>query len=807
MIIRSLHLHPFAGIANQTYDFSPGLNVVLGPNEAGKSTLVRAIITTLFESTAYNKVHWRKVLEQFRPRPAGDTFRVRLELTTPDGDFSVQKSWGADTHSELILPTGQTLNQVSDVDQRLEDLLVLKQGTWRNILISRQAALSATLRDLDTSGDETADLAQLLRKTAFNTDGVSIEQLEQSIAASLEDTGQRWDSLAEGPENGRGINNPWKKGVGSLLKAWYVHQQLLAQRRDIEEYERRVDDTARLLGQLTDEEKVLSAFVTEYQPIVESAEKRRGLSSQLQLAKDREDRFRKIQTAWPEHEHRKKQLLKTIPTLEKSLVALRTERAAYHSYQKSASTRNKLEQFEKAELEKQTLESQLKKFGNVSAQTFEELENAITARDKLRASLKAGKLSLSFQSSVDLAVEVQNGVDEPYQDKAGRQQPLHLNAEGRVVLKTADWELQVESGDGSFTSSKQEYDATTDRIDELLKKVDADSAESARQRRFEFDAISREIDSQQKIIRQILGGQTIEELKAELGEDMAVPERTIDEIDENIRDREREHGQQQVELQQVSGEIEKWQAEFESEDAILDAILDARQNRKSLEKELEELPLLPAEVDDFDALIFDYRAKRARVTEIREQELPTVKTEQATLTATAPDNSTKEIDEAISDAEAAFLHERHRLRALERVSSVFQRLRAELDSGTLDPWTTRMSTTIHRLTSGRYKRVDVNQSVAERSAEFELPHELLSMGTRSSVGLAIRLSMAAHFMEGRNGFLVLDDPMVDLDSDRQERTAEILKEFAEKKQVIVLTCHPAHAHLLSDKPICLDRTT
>ena len=65
--------------------------------------------------------------------------------------------------------------------------------------------------------------------------------------------------------------------------------------------------------------------------------------------------------------------------------------------------------------------------------------------------------------------------------------------------------------------------------------------------------------------------------------------------------------------------------------------------------------------------------------------------------------------------------------------------------------------------------------------------------------------MAAHFLEGLDGFLILDDPMVDLDTDRQRKTADILREFAEQKQVILLTCHEAHAELLTQSPLRITR--
>jgi len=47
----------------------------------------------------------------------------------------------------------------------------------------------------------------------------------------------------------------------------------------------------------------------------------------------------------------------------------------------------------------------------------------------------------------------------------------------------------------------------------------------------------------------------------------------------------------------------------------------------------------------------------------------------------------------------------------------------------------------------------------------------------------------------------MDDPLVDLDPDRQSKAAEAIKDFAEDKQLILLTCHPSHAKLLGGHQI------
>ena len=67
---------------------------------------------------------------------------------------------------------------------------------------------------------------------------------------------------------------------------------------------------------------------------------------------------------------------------------------------------------------------------------------------------------------------------------------------------------------------------------------------------------------------------------------------------------------------------------------------------------------------------------------------------------------------------------------------------------------------------------------------------------RADDTLALRLSMASYFLGDADGFLLLDDPLVDMDPGRQKAAAETLKAFAARRQLIVFTCHPRVADLL-----------
>jgi exonuclease SbcC len=63
--------------------------------------------------------------------------------------------------------------------------------------------------------------------------------------------------------------------------------------------------------------------------------------------------------------------------------------------------------------------------------------------------------------------------------------------------------------------------------------------------------------------------------------------------------------------------------------------------------------------------------------------------------------------------------------------------------------------------------------------------------------------MANRFLGGADGFVIMDDPLVNLDPDRQLKAAALLRVYAENRQVIIFTCHPAHAEILGGNLLLL----
>src|SRR5665213_3554816 len=90
MKLRTLRVDGFGRLAGRTFAFGPGLNVVVGPNEAGKSTLAAAIVASLYGLQRGEKDRWRPW--------TGNAYATALSYETADGaTWEVHRALERDT--------------------------------------------------------------------------------------------------------------------------------------------------------------------------------------------------------------------------------------------------------------------------------------------------------------------------------------------------------------------------------------------------------------------------------------------------------------------------------------------------------------------------------------------------------------------------------------------------------------------------------------------------------------------------------------------------------------------------------------
>jgi DNA repair exonuclease SbcCD ATPase subunit len=215
--------------------------------------------------------------------------------------------------------------------------------------------------------------------------------------------------------------------------------------------------------------------------------------------------------------------------------------------------------------------------------------------------------------------------------------------------------------------------------------------------------------------------------------------------------------------------------------------------------ELDGLPPLPEGFNSITDYLAILREKERCQSEVVDK-LSELKIEQAKLTGRAPSYTAEELRDELESKEREFQRKLAIGQALLRIRAKLQEVVAS--SGAGDPMQGLASTVaghFNNLTCGRYDGVKLDGATpVEISGPHVLETALLSQGTLGSLALATRLALAELYLDGMEGFLVLDDPFTDMDPARRRAAEHCLGEFAKQRQVIFFTCHPDHAREMEE---------
>ena len=122
MILRQLRVRRFKGIANQTFTFTPGLNVIYGPNESGKTTLMEALFAGLLMNPAQPPPDFASLARPWGEERLGELI---LEFETDGGAYLLRKDLEAGTALLQRQDRAESLDGAREIQQRIFDWLGL----------------------------------------------------------------------------------------------------------------------------------------------------------------------------------------------------------------------------------------------------------------------------------------------------------------------------------------------------------------------------------------------------------------------------------------------------------------------------------------------------------------------------------------------------------------------------------------------------------------------------------------------------------------------------------------------------------
>lgn len=807
MILKRLRLHPFAGTVDRTVEFAPGLNTLVGKNEAGKSTLVQALRKTLFTGTDLSAPKFAKEMKPFAPLPVGDTIRATLEFESSGTEWILTKCWNpAAPVCSLRSSDGIELTNPATVADKVHELLVFNQATYDNVLLTYQQRLSGTMDDLlEDRVKNTAELGAILRAVTSAAGGVSVEKLREACELEWKGAFGRWDRVADAPEDGRGISNPWKMGVGTILSAYYRWKRTedLLARATV--YETRIDQFVADMRVLQESLEQLTAYVESHRPLRMEAEKRMLAEGERQSLRKEMEELTTASREWPVSEAACTHLDEERNQLLEEHRHLKLEQQNAEAYLQQEPLRKSLEQAQRrhdALAEEQTKLDAMRQITDADIKALRDAESRI--RDiTIKIEAQHFALAVTARAPIHLGIA---GLNESRETDIAAGGSFKTNLRGFVSVDHKDLTLRVAPSAQEQESLEQLLAEATARRDEQCRKLGVQSLEDAlAQLQLLRDQKAR-VEQERTALRTITGRESFEAFQVRIaGLPDVRPGRVLAVINEQIEAVVREGKGKADEAKRTRERVAEYVARFGDQTHLQDELWNVRRRAEKHESELGAMSPLPPGVGDVRRFVREFDAK-AETRLMKEREWNALRLERAEYEKHQPERPMEELQTEVDSLRNAFEEEKKKGEAYGRIRHELERLLAETDGNTYEPVQRTVEQLLNDMTLHRYGSVVMDGAVpvAVQRGPVTLSLPLLSTGMKDLLALAVRLAMAAYFLKDERGFVIMDDPLVNLDPERQELAVACIRSFALRRQVIILTCHPHHAELLGGSPVSLE---
>ena len=177
MRLQRLRLHDLQRHENLDLEFAPGLTIVRGPNEAGKTTIERAIEYGLFRKVTAAGQDVEALHRWGAPAEAAPT--IKLDFVDDDGSAGVLEKTFAGARGKVELRIGgETVTDPAEVERQLADLTGIPSEKFFR---STAAVRHEELADLDRDESALRDRLQEAMSGADRGTGAARKKLSDAV--------------------------------------------------------------------------------------------------------------------------------------------------------------------------------------------------------------------------------------------------------------------------------------------------------------------------------------------------------------------------------------------------------------------------------------------------------------------------------------------------------------------------------------------------------------------------------------------------------------------------------------------------
>ncbi|HHV18239.1 MAG TPA: AAA family ATPase [Thermoanaerobacterales bacterium] len=804
MLIKSFSCSRFAGLKEINVQFEKGLNVILGPNESGKSTLVEGIYATLFKEPRLRMSvkSDREFHERFMPHPDGDVIDGEITICIGDKEYRLKKEWGVTESLQLVTPDGTIIKNAQTANDILKEILKFGSGTYSSIVFAKQRDIKEAIEQI-LSDETSSEVSNILMKTMMELDGISVDELDKRIQNEKDILLKRWDLDKNCPVNNRGINNPYKTGLGEVLESYYRKERIRLSMNWAQEAERDFEEICDELKVKSKQILDLKSKKDELEKIEDDVTKRLVSEPKIERLEKDSDTLSQVCKEWPIKEALIEQLDNELKTIFPKIRDLEKEKENLRKAEKKSEITNKLANIDELNKKIDDTRIKIKQTKNITDDDIAELENIHKEISKIEAAMKAGVIIGKF-NKINTPCDILLTTDLKSKQKI--KQGETFTANGYVKIESDEFELELKTGELDYEKLKGAYVDNELKLKELLNNLQLENIEEAKLNKETLKRLKNEENNLKEQVALLLGDKKYDDLKAELKqlEDLGQA-RNIEEINGEMEELSNKQMECKINKKSAEKTLQEWTKEYESLDKAFDLLVEKKMELKEIKNELDKLAPIPEEfesAEDFKNSLSHIRDSYEKV----QQEYSNLKEDYYEYQKSLPESTYEELKAAYTKAESIYDKKLKRAQKLVKIHEAFEKTKEEIGKTPFKPLADKFTEYLCMLTDGNYNQGQIDESFdisLQNKNGVTMPPALLSAGTHDCVALALRFSILKYIYGNTHGYVILDDCIVDLDPERKKMAVQLIKQYAEKNQVIFTTCNPEIAELLGGNIITM----
>jgi DNA repair exonuclease SbcCD ATPase subunit len=800
MRITSVELENWRGIRKLSLPFKAGLNILYGPNEIGKSTVIEALQLGLSEDAHSNKQELHTIV----PWNTSIKARVKLQLENRSGkQYRIEKSFprgeaklfyltsSAEEQSankgQLIAEdkkVNQTLFEILGIDHAfgpLFDLLWIKQGEAIN-LFDMGKRRKTPLIDPGLK----SEVQEIIKEQLVSEEAEAFhEQVQEEYASYFKNDG-----------NLKTARDSKGKKVRDLLdRKQELHSRTEATRAALQEYEEKIH-------------KVRS-IDQEIQQWEQAVEQKKAYIRKLKYKKKESDLLEQLELKIKPLRARYQKLVKLtqeLEAIESELPAAR-ERSNELARKRRSKIEEDLKRYTSLKKELQEIRAAFETLPHIDEKELQEAESLRHSTERIRETLK--------QTGINVTVTPQQQIEMIVQKDTSKEEHLSLTASCRIQasrsvhLSYPDY-LDIDiTGPLSESELKEQEKVLAEQEERLQQILSRYGCTDTQQLRTTFNQY-RDLNHRRETVQSKMEAIDYEGLEKERAQ-LQSQEYTQPELfEENAPQHITETVSQKQTLPEIREYIQELEIKRENylgqqeellEGGDLDAItreIQAREQELQEQKTKTEM-LEPRELNTIAERTIEEQEQEAEKLQERTKDRVSEKSKlegelsgNEDLTATLAN-----LEYEYSAVQKELKQEYVTISALRSLLALLQQEKERQEKNVVEPVQQEISRAFLELTGERYGEIELDNTFMTLQAKARtyddsltpVSVDALSTGTQEQLSFLFRYVIATYLAEREPQIMVLDDSFVNSDKMRMGTLLSFIEKAADRVQFLIFTCN------------------